>query len=161
MRARARQPSLAARHHYNRTAMAAGPLRPVAVEDQPVRYRRVPSLAERVVLTLLVLLNAATATVFIGWLLLPHPVPGFAGDLDRAALQIARFGFARVVGVQVIRLVQNFAVSMYAFNAKDAIAVDPPTGWRIAVLSTVVPSKERLDIVERTLRKMQQIAYCG
>src|SRR5262249_59601927 len=37
----------------------------------------------------------------------------------------------------------------------------PPIGWRVAVLTTIVPGKEPLELVERTLRRMRRIAYCG
>ena len=49
---------------------------------------------------------------------------------------------------------QNFAVWVYAFHAKDPVPVDPPIGLRVALLTTIVPSKEPIDVVERTLRKM-------
>ena len=161
MRTRTRHHSLTARRHYVGTATAAGPLEPVAADGEPVRYRLVTSPAERVVLTLLVLLNAATAAVFIGWLLLPQHIPGYTGDLHAVPLTIARVGFVLVVAVELIRLLQNFAVWMYAFHAKDPIPVDPPTGWRVAMLTTIVPSKEPIEIVERTLRKMCEVAYLG
>jgi len=108
-----------------------------------------------------VALNAATTVLFIGWLLWPEHVPGFTGGIPPAVLWTARLGFALVIAVEVIRLVQNFAVWVYAFHAKDPVPLDPPIGWRVALLTTIVPSKEPIDIVERTLRKMLQVAYCG
>ena len=161
MRSRTRHRSLTARRHYVGTATAAGPLAPVTEENQPVRYRPVASPAERLMLTVLVLLNAATAAVFIGWLLRPEHIPGFTGGLPGVPLAIARVGFVLVIAVELIRLLQNFAIWVYAFNAKDPIPVDPPTGWRVALLTTIVPSKEPIEIVERTLRKMCEIAYLG
>jgi cellulose synthase/poly-beta-1,6-N-acetylglucosamine synthase-like glycosyltransferase len=161
MRTRARPESVAARRHYVGTATAAGPLQPAAVDDQPVRFRPVASVKERLVLAGLVILNAATALVFIGWLLRPEHIPGFTGHLPAAALWLARIGFALVVAVEVIRLLQNIAVWVYAAHAKDPIPVDPPIGWRVALLTTIVPSKEPIEIAERTLRKMRQVAYCG
>src|SRR5439155_19877089 len=46
-------------------------------------------------------------------------------------------------------------------HAKDPVPVDPPIGWRIALLTTIVPSKEPIEIVERSLRRMRRVAYCG
>jgi cellulose synthase/poly-beta-1,6-N-acetylglucosamine synthase-like glycosyltransferase len=161
MRTRPRHDSVTARRHYVGTATAAGPLQPAAGDAQPVVFRHVASGRERLALSALVALNATTAIVFIVWLLRPEHVPGFAAELPAAVLWTARFGFALVVGVEVIRLLQNFAVWVYAVNAKDPIPVDPPIGWRVAMLTTIVPGKEPLDIVERTLRKMLQVAYCG
>ncbi|MGE5827814.1 MAG: glycosyltransferase [Micromonosporaceae bacterium] len=159
MRTRTRHTSVKARRHYVGTATAAGPVR--AANGERVEFRPVASGRERLMLSVLVGLNAITAIVFIGWLLRPEHIPGFAGHLSPATLWIARLGFALVVGVEVIRVLQNFAVWVYAVNAKDPRPVDPPIGWRVAVLTTIVPSKEPIEVVERTLRKMKQIAYCG
>ena len=161
MHSRPRLDSVMARRHYVAAATAAGPLRPAADGPQTIVFRRVASARERLVLSALVAFNAATTVVFIGWLLRPGHVPGFTGDIPPALLWTARLGFALVIAVEVIRLVQNFAVWVYAFHAKDPIPLDPPIGWRVALLTTIVPSKEPIDIVERTLRKMLQVAYCG
>lgn len=153
--------SLPARRAYVGCAAAAGPLVTPRRPDQPVQFRPVASRGERTVLTLLVLLNAVAATVLIGWLLLPQHVPGWYGNLHGIPLVLARVGFCLVVGVELIRLAQNFAVWVFAFNAKDPVPMDPPVGLRVALLTTIVPDKEPLEVVERTLRKMQQIIYCG
>ncbi|MEV0808366.1 glycosyltransferase family 2 protein [Micromonospora sp. NPDC050200] len=73
----------------------------------------------------------------------------------------ARLGFCVVVGVELIRLAQNVVIWVFAFNAKDPVPVDPPVGLRVALLTTIVPSKEPIDVAERTLRRMTQIVYCG
>jgi hypothetical protein len=161
MRTRARHDSVKARRHYVGTATATGPLQPADPAGHTVRFRPVLSVRERVVLAGLILLNAATAALFIVWLIQPPHIPGFTGHLPAAAVWLARFGFVLVIAVEVVRLLQNFAVWVYTANAKDPIPVDPPIGWRVALLTTIVPSKEPIEIVERTLRKMQQIAYCG
>jgi cellulose synthase/poly-beta-1,6-N-acetylglucosamine synthase-like glycosyltransferase len=161
MQTRPRQDSFAARRRYVAMSTAAGALQPATNEEQPVRFRPVASVRERVALTALVLLNAITAVVFIVWLIRPEHIPGFTGDLPPWALWTARLGFVLVVGVELVRLLQNLAVWVFAFNAKDPIPVDPPIGWRVALLTTIVPAKEPIDIVERTLRKMLDVAYCG
>ncbi|HEX6871223.1 MAG TPA: glycosyl transferase family 2, partial [Micromonosporaceae bacterium] len=160
MHTRPRLDSVKARQQYVGTAAAAGPLQP-AGPGSTVQFRPVASVPERWTLTALVLLNATTAMLFIGWLAQPEHIPGFVRDLSPVALWLARLGFALVVAVEIIRLLQNVAVWVYALNAKDPIPVDPPVGWRVALLTTIVPNKEPIEIVERTLRKMQQIAYCG
>lgn len=160
MRTQARHDSVKARRHYVGTATAAGHLEP-AGDGYSVRFRPVASVRERVTLAVLVVVNAVTAAVFIGWLVQPSHVPGFVGHLPPAVVWTARFGFVLVIAVEVIRWAQNVAVWVYAAHAKDPVPVDPPIGWKVAVLTTIVPSKEPIEIVERTLRKMQQIAYCG
>ena len=150
-----------ARRHYVAAATATGPLRPGTGGPQTIAFRPVASVRERVALTALVALNAVTALVFIVWLVRPDHMPGLDGRVPLRSAWPAMLGFVLVVLVEVIRLLQNFAVWVYAVHAKDPVPLDPPIGWRIALLTTIVPSKEPIDIVERTLRRMRQVAYCG
>lgn len=161
MYSRPRLESARARQHYLAAATTAGPLRPAPDGPLSVEFRPVASVRERVVLTLLVAVNAVTTLVFIGWLVQPSHLPGAVGDLPAAMLWASRAGFVLVVLVEVVRLLQSTAVCIYAFHAKDPVPVDPPTGLRVALLTTIVPSKEPVEIVERTLRRMLKIAYCG
>jgi cellulose synthase/poly-beta-1,6-N-acetylglucosamine synthase-like glycosyltransferase len=166
------QLNLAARLAYAGCAETTGPLVAPGSTDQRVLLRRVASIPARLVLTLLVLANAATGVVFVGWLLLPSHVPGtidplvddggWAGWLtEDAAIAVARACFCVIVAVDLIRLVQNVAIWVFAFNAKDPVPIEPPTGLRVALLTTIVPAKEPIDVAARTLRRMKAIAYCG
>ncbi|SCF08127.1 Glycosyltransferase, catalytic subunit of cellulose synthase and poly-beta-1,6-N-acetylglucosamine synthase [Micromonospora viridifaciens] len=157
-----RQLNISARLAYAGCGATAGPLVAPRRPRAAVEFRHVASPAARLILTLLVLVNSAAGLLFIGWLLLPEHVPGSGviglGDWRTMA---ARLGFCVVVGVELIRLAQNVVVWVFAFHAKDPVPVDPPVGLRVALLTTIVPSKEPLDVVERTLRRLRQLVYCG
>ncbi|PSK62815.1 Cellulose synthase catalytic subunit [Micromonospora sp. MH33] len=157
-----RQLNIRARLAYARCGATAGPLVAPRRPDAAVEFRPVGSTAARLVLTLLVLLNSAAGLLFVGWLLLPQhvPGPGVVGPGGWPTLA-ARLGFCVVVGVELIRLAQNVVVWVFAFHARDPVPVDPPVGLRVALLTTIVPSKEPLDVAERTLRRLRQIVYCG
>ncbi|MFJ6198153.1 glycosyltransferase family 2 protein [Micromonospora sp. NPDC092111] len=157
-----RQLNIRARLAYARCGATAGPLVAPRHPRAAVEFRHAASPASRLVLTLLVLVNSAAGLLLVGWLLLPAHIPG-SGVIGFGSWQTtaARLGFCVVVGVELIRLAQNVVVWVFAFNAKDPVPVDPPVGLRVALLTTIVPSKEPLDVVERTLRRMTQIVYCG
>ncbi|MFC0006720.1 glycosyltransferase family 2 protein [Micromonospora siamensis] len=157
-----RRLNVRARLAYAACGATAGPLTAPESPDAPVRFRAALTPASRLVLTLFVLLNAGTGLLFVGWLLIPAHVPG-AGVVGPGGWQTfaARLGFCVVVGVELIRLAQNVVVWVFAFHAKDPVPVDPPVGLRVALLTTIVPSKEPIDVAERTLRRMRQIVYCG
>ncbi|WP_234038680.1 glycosyltransferase family 2 protein [Micromonospora coerulea] len=127
-----------------------------------VEFRPAVPPAARVVLTLLVLVNSAAGLLFIGWLLRPEHVPG-PGVIGVGGWQTmaARLGFCVVVCVELIRLAQNVVIWVFAFHARDPVPVDPPVGLRVALLTTIVPSKEPIEVAERTLRRMTQLMYCG
>jgi hypothetical protein len=61
----------------------------------------------------------------------------------------------------VIRLSQSVTVWLFAYNAKDPVPMHPPIGLRVALLTTIVPSKEPIEVAERTLRKMKEVLYAG
>lgn len=157
-----RQLNIRARLAYARCGATAGPLAAPRGPGAAVEFRHAASPAARLVLTLLVLVNSAAGLLFVGWLLLPEHVPG-AGVFGAGGWQTiaARLGFCVVVGVELIRLAQNVVVWVFAFHARDPVPVDPPVGLRVALLTTIVPSKEPLDVAERTLRRLREIVYCG
>jgi cellulose synthase (UDP-forming) len=148
---------------YTRRDEIAGPLVRPAGPAARVEYRRLLAARELIVFSLLVLLNAGTSGVFIGWLLLPAHIPMAAtfGLHGGVRLDLARLGFCVIVLTECVRLVQNFAVWVYGFLAKDPVPLAPEPGLRIAVLTTIVPAKEPLEIAERTLRAMKRIRYQG
>ena len=156
------QRDVSVRLAYAKCATTAGPLTRPRHTQQTVEYRRVASPLARLVLTLLVLVNSAVGLAFIGWLLLPDHVPG-AGATGIGGWQtfLARLGFCLVITVEVIRLAQNVVVWVFAFHARDPVPVDPAIGLRVALLTTIVPSKEPLDLAERTLLRLKQVVYCG
>ena len=150
----------ATKRAYARCADISGPLD--HSPDPRVSFRRVATPAQRVVLTILAVINALTALVFIGWLLLPAHVPGpgvvgFGGW----RLGVARVSFCVVICVESIRLVQNFAVWVFAFAMKDPVPKALPPGLRVAMLTTIVPSREPISVIERTLRAMREVRYRG
>ena len=127
-----------------------------------VSFRLVASAGQRAVLAVLAGLNALTTLVFIGWLLFPAHVPGpgivgFGGW----RLGVARVAFCVIVGVETIRLVQNFAVWLFASAMRDPVPKAPPRGLRVALLTTIVPAKEPVYVVERTLQAMRRVRYRG
>ncbi|MET7468079.1 glycosyltransferase family 2 protein [Micromonospora sp. NPDC005222] len=157
-----RQRNVSARLAYARCGATAGPLRPPRRPDAAVEFRPTASVAARLVLTVLVLVNSAAGLIFVGWLLLPRHVPG-PGVVGLGGWQTAaaRLAFCVVVGVELIRLAQNVVVWVFAFHARDPVPVDPPVGLRVALLTTIVPSKEPIEVAERTLRRLREIVYCG
>ncbi|MEV6976658.1 glycosyltransferase family 2 protein [Kitasatospora sp. NPDC093806] len=158
---RSQSRNASARRAYLACADTTGPLQPGEDVDT-VRYRKVSSPGVKFVLTLLVALNAAAGLVFVGWLLLPAHIPGpGVGWSADWRINVARICFCAVVTVEVVRLIQNLAVWVFAFRAKDPIPVTAPAGLKVAVLTTIVPAKEPIDIVERTLAAMLEIEYDG
>ncbi|MET7396021.1 glycosyltransferase [Dactylosporangium sp. NPDC005572] len=164
-RAERRQRKLAETHRsYEACNELAGPLTTPAAPHQPVVFRHTARPWQRVMLTLLIAANFLTGLVFLGWLVLPQHIPGprmlqvDAGDWH---VIVARVAFCFVVLVEGVRLLQNIAVWVFAWKARDPVPMVPERGLRIAMLTTIVPSKEPIDVVERSLMAMQKVRYPG
>jgi len=148
---------------YHRSVEITGPLTRPAGKEVRVEYRRLARTRELITFSLLVLFNAGATGLFIGWLLLPAHIPlattfGLRGGWR---LDVARIGFCVIVLTECIRLTQNVAVWVYGFFAKDPVPIEPEPGLNVAVLTTIVPTKEPIDIAERTLRAMKELRYDG
>jgi hypothetical protein len=63
-----------------------------------------------------------------------------------------------VAVVEIIRVLQSLTLYVFAMKAQDPIPMQPGTGLRIAVLTTIVPGKEPWRIVAKTLRSMKRIS---
>ncbi|MFI1104137.1 glycosyltransferase family 2 protein [Streptomyces melanogenes] len=140
---------------YRRAARGCGPL---ANPRREVGYFSVLRTGDRISLTALVTATALADIVFIGWLLLPEHVPGpGVTGLGGYGLCLARVGFCLVIAVETIKVVQAVAIWVFAFRARDPIPMTPPGKLRVAMLTTIVPSKEPLAVVQRTLRAMLEV----
>ncbi|GAA2365419.1 glycosyltransferase family 2 protein [Dactylosporangium salmoneum] len=141
-----------------------GPLTRPALAHRPVAFRKVGGAWRRVMLSLLIAANFLTGLVFVGWLLLPEHIPGaraLSADPGDWHVIVARVAFCFVVLVEAVRMLQNFAVWVFAWQARDPVPMLPEPGLRIAMLTTIVPAKEPIDVVERSLRAMQKVRYDG
>src|SRR5262245_29772876 len=151
MHRRARR-TAAVRREYARCALGAGPLTRTRGRGYQVRFRSVLSPGRRIVLVGLLALAIAMHVVLIGWLLLPDHVPGpGAVGVGEWRLSLARVSYCSVILVEVIRLVHVTIVGFLTWHAKDPVPVTPARGLRVAVLTTIVPSKEPIEVLARTL----------
>jgi cellulose synthase (UDP-forming) len=87
---------------------------------------------------------------------LPRLLPGSYGQ---DALAIA--GLAAMVLLQLIAGLRTWSLTYFAARARDPVPMKPKAGLRVAVLTTIVPGKEPLELVMTTLRAMKRIRHEG
>jgi hypothetical protein len=140
---------------YSDCGEIAGPLLDAA---EVVAFRRVVVGSARRVLWVLVLASAAAEVTFLAWLLAPGHWSGVLGVGGiRGTLGVAAFG--AVVVVELVRLLQTLPLWVSSLVARDPVPMRPPDELRIAVLTTIVPSREPLALVAETLAAMGRIDY--
>ncbi|MGY1710866.1 glycosyltransferase family 2 protein [Geodermatophilus sp. SYSU D00758] len=142
---------------YDDFSELAGPLQDPP-QDPRVRFRPVTRGAARSRAYLLVAGALTFEAVFLLWLLQPAHHPELDGGW-RAALALALIGSVAVI--ELLRLVNVFTLTVATLNARDPLPMTPLTGQRIAFLTTIVPGKEPLDMVRRTLEGALAVTYDG
>ena len=146
-------------YDYERFSTLTGPLNEVGV-DYRVEFRNALADRQRQRIFPLVLANLVLGTIFYLWLVQPSHFPRSQGR----GLLIDVLAYLMLAGVALIeglRLVSSLMLSWSAWRAKDPLPVVPPPGLRIAFTTTIVPSKEPLDVVRATLAAARHIRHAG
>lgn len=128
----------------------AGPTDP---RLEAVTFRRLVRGREMLVLGSMFLLNLITVAGFI-LLVTVFTVQSHAGPMGWAV-------WVLVVVPELLRLLQSSGVLVFAGLARDPLPMEPAAGLRVAVLTTIVPSKEPVELVLKTLRAMRALEYDG
>jgi cellulose synthase/poly-beta-1,6-N-acetylglucosamine synthase-like glycosyltransferase len=127
--------------------------------ESVVRFRRVASRRDGAALVPLVTLTVTFATLFYVWLFLPDHLPLYQMGLP------ARIGewvmVATTLLIEALRVLMTGTLCWSALRARDPIpmAVDPTL--RVAFVTTIVPGKEPVDVVERTMRAARFVRHPG
>lgn len=107
------------------------------------------------------LLAAAVFTaelVFLGWLVLwGEHYPDLSGPPLEAAAET--FMTLAVIALAVFQMVNITTLCLSTSLARYPVPVAPPAGLRVAFLTTLVPDREPLAIVEQTLTEALKIRY--
>jgi cellulose synthase (UDP-forming) len=135
----------------------AGP--PADAAPDVVMFRPTVTGAQRRTLRALVAATMGAEFLFVGWLLAPAHWVALLDGGPGSALALAAFG--AIALVELNRLVQALALSVFSLAARDPVPLRPPTGVRVAVLTTIVPSREPVALVEETLAAMRRLEVDG
>jgi cellulose synthase/poly-beta-1,6-N-acetylglucosamine synthase-like glycosyltransferase len=143
---------------YGRTATEiTGPLQ---TGGERVEYRTVLTGRQHRVLLALGGFHIALAAVLAVYLLLPGHLPQlrsgqYLGD------SIMVIGVTLMIVLQIIVGLRTWVLTFFAAQARDPIPMTPRAGLRVAVLTTIVPGKEPVDLVMTTLRAMKRVRHDG
>ncbi|HEY6797839.1 MAG TPA: glycosyltransferase family 2 protein, partial [Kineosporiaceae bacterium] len=143
---------------YGRTATEiTGPLQS---PGNQVRYRKVLSRRQHRAMVCLGGLQVAVAIALAVYLLLPDHLPRLRPG-DYVGNTVMVLGVILMVILQLIVGTRSWILTYFAAQVRDPIPMRPPSGWRVAVLTTIVPGKEPVELVMTTLRAMKRIRHDG
>ncbi|SDN38337.1 glycosyltransferase family 2 protein [Geodermatophilus sp. DSM 45219] len=126
--------------------------------DTRVRFQPVSRGGARARAWLLVTAALLFEVLFLVFLLRPANHPESTGDWQ-SFLAIGLIGSIAVI--EGLRLVNVFTLAVATLNARDPVPLTPLTGQRLAFVTTVVPGKEPIELVRRTLEAAVAVRYEG
>jgi len=149
---------LPARYEYSGYSVLAGPAEVPAPGPNRVRMR--PLARRRPLTTVLITLFAFTfESTFLAWLLSSIEIPdaGLHAWLYAATVVM----IVSTTLIELFRLVNVVTLCLATLWARDPVPMVPDRDLRVAFLTTIVPGKEPVAMVERTLRAARAIRHPG
>lgn len=134
-----------------------GPLQPATAL---VHYRKVLTRRQQVTMTMAGGVHVATTVALLGYILWPTSLPLL--EPGRPVFNVlAVAGLVVLVGLQLGAGFRTCVTTYFLANARDPIPMRPQPALKVAVLTTIVPGKEPLELVLTTLRAMKRIRHDG
>jgi cellulose synthase (UDP-forming) len=135
----------------------AGPLQPAA---SVVGYQQVVTRHQLVTMVTAGAVHIGTTMALLVYILWPSHLPLLHhGRPVYNILAVAGLGV--LVGVLLIAGFRSWVTTYFLANARDPIPMRAQPGLRVAVLTTIVPGKEPMELVLTTLRAMKRIRHDG
>lgn len=122
--------------------------------DKVVNFKPTLLFYDRIFVALYLL-----AYLIIGVAFLYLLFSSFTIDENSSVRFLSMLGFISLLSIEFLRMFQGFSIPYLALRAKDPIYQKPPQNLKIALLTTIVPSKEPIAVVEKTLQAMKNIRY--
>lgn len=145
------------RYDYGRFECVTGALQAPPDGIARVQLRRLRGVGRaRTVLALGVLSIQLT---FVVWLVQPQHAPKLHSS---PALTVAAIVMAlSIVTLELFRLVNLSTLCLATTLARDPIPLQPADDLRVAFVTTIVPDREPLELVERTLQAALRVRHGG
>jgi len=124
-----------------------------------VSYRRMSNRRDTIKTSLLATANIGIEVGFLAWLLLSLFTPIWDKSVTLGAAFILLL--ICIFIIESFRLISIVSFAFSALVARNPIPVLPAPHKRVAFTTTIVPSKEPFEMVEKTLRAMKKIKYNG
>ena len=110
-------------------------------------------------LALLAIALLLTARYALWWFRADHIPTNYSGGESWATALANYIPFFALTWLEALRVLQMGTLWAFALLMRRADMPSPPPGLRVAVLTTIVPSKEPIAMLEETLKAMLRIRY--
>ena len=130
------------------------------VADTPatVTYRPVMSRSDMIAFAALLFFAVLLTLRYAAWWFDPDNLPTNYAGSSIWLIALGNFvPFLALSMLEGLRILQMASMWLFAAVMRSAIPLPAPHGLRVAVLTTIVPSKEPLSMLEQTLKAMKLI----
>ena len=134
-----------------------GALRPAA---PVVQYREVLARGELIAMVAAGAVHMSTSLALVCIILWPSHLPILLPG-QPLANGLAVVGLVVLVVLQLVAGFRTWVMTYFLAHARDPIPMEAPPGLKVAVLTTMVPGKEPLELIFTTLRAMKRIRHNG
>ena len=127
-----------------------------------VQFRRVMTRTETLLFA--IMLSGVlwlTARYAVWWFQLDHLPRNYGGAVTALVIAANVLPFTALTILEGLRTLQLLVFWFFACFMADAVPLPAPSRLRVAILTTIVPSKEPPEAVEATLAAMSRIRYAG
>ena len=145
-------------YDYDRRSRIAGPLTEPPPGPYRVQFRRLEN-ARPVLATLLVMAALVFVGGFLVWLMLPGHWPTDSKGIVVYVASLCMTATTAIIGG--FAFINVATLCRATLLARDPVPVETAPGRRVAFLTTIVPSKEPLELVRPTLEAALEIDYDG
>ena len=147
-----------ARYDYQRYSTLAGPLTCPGEREYRFACKRLDGWRP-VRTSLLMAFALLTVSAFLVFLLQPSHWPAARGGLPLTVADVFVAVNTAIIGL--LTLVNVATMCRASMIARDPVPVRPQTGTRVAFVTTIVPDREPLAMVARTLQAARAIRHDG
>jgi cellulose synthase/poly-beta-1,6-N-acetylglucosamine synthase-like glycosyltransferase len=145
-------------YDYERYSVLAGEPEEPSGAEVTVRYRRPTGARPRRQLAGAILVIAIQVG-FLAWLGLPGHFPHLSSRPWLAVASILMVG--SVYAIELFRFINVASLCIASTLARDPVPIPPQAGTHVAFLTTIVPSREPVDVVRKTLQAARRIRHSG
>jgi len=135
----------------------AGPLRP---SRDTVRYQHVVRGRDRLAIVVVASAQLIVTVALLVYILWPSHWPQMNPG-HWIANTLAVVGLVVLVLLQALVGFRSFVTTYFVVNGRDPVPMHAQPGLRVAVLTTIVPGKEPVDLVFATLKAMRRMRHNG
>lgn len=147
------------KYDYNSFSKLTGSVSAVQTLPYTVKYRRLSNKKDAIKTILLASANIGVEIWFLAWLLLSLFAPIWSNNAKLGTVFIVLL--VCIFVIESFRLISIVSFAFSALMAKNPIPVRPSPRQRVAFTTTIVPSKEPFELVEKTLIAMKKVTYNG